>query len=68
MRAGAKDAVTFVASEQVDALVTAARGGKAVFLDATFLTGQSDAAAVNRLRERFSLTQRARNLYELQPL
>ena len=68
MRAGAKDAVPFVASEQTDALVAAARGGKPVFLDATFLAGRSDAAAVDRLRERFSFTQRARNLYELQPL
>ena len=68
MRAGAQDAVTFVASEQIDALVAAARGGKPVFLDATFLAGQSDAAAVHRLRERFSFTQRARNLYELQLL
>jgi hypothetical protein len=68
LRAGAKDAVAFVASEQSEALVAAARGGKPVFLDATFLAGQSDVAALHRLRERFSLTQRARNLYELEPL
>jgi hypothetical protein len=65
LRGGAREAVTFVASEQLDALVAQARAGTPVFLDTTFVS-DTDGDVLNRLQERFSLVKRAPFLYELE--
>jgi 4-amino-4-deoxy-L-arabinose transferase-like glycosyltransferase len=64
-RAGAVEAVQFVASEQLDALVTQAAAGTPIFLDSTFV-GESDAEVLNQLQQRFKFVQRAPFLYQLQ--
>jgi hypothetical protein len=53
LRAGAKEAVQFVASEQVDAIVAQARAGTPVFLDTTFVS-EPDGDVLNQLQQRFS--------------
>ena len=65
LRRGARDAVQFVASEQLDAIVAQARTGTPVFLDTTFVS-DTDAAMLDLLQERFSFAERALFLYELQ--
>lgn len=60
---GAKQAVNFVASEQLDALVAEAAAGTPVFLETTYLGNEADV--LNHLQERFIFLQRAPFLYEL---
>ena len=66
IRGGAKEAVPFVATEQVENLAEEAQRGTAVFLEGTFLAA-SDASAVTELKRCFGLTRRAPGLYELLP-
>jgi 4-amino-4-deoxy-L-arabinose transferase-like glycosyltransferase len=63
LRGGAKEAIEFVASEQLDALVAQATAGTPVFLDTTFLGDEADV--LNRMQQRFVFLQRAQFLYEL---
>jgi 4-amino-4-deoxy-L-arabinose transferase-like glycosyltransferase len=63
-RAGAVEAVQFVASEQLDSLVAQAAAGTPLFLESTFV-GESDAEVLNQLQQRFKLVARAPFLYEL---
>ena len=63
-RAGAVEAVHFVASEQLNALVAQAAAGSPIFLDSTFV-GESDADVLNQLQQRFKFVPRAPFLYEL---
>jgi 4-amino-4-deoxy-L-arabinose transferase-like glycosyltransferase len=63
LRGGAREAVQFVASEQLEAIVALAAAGTPVFLDATFLGDESDV--LSRLQQRFVFGQRAPFLYEL---
>jgi 4-amino-4-deoxy-L-arabinose transferase-like glycosyltransferase len=65
LRGGAQDAVRFVASEQLDAIVTQAKAGTPIFLDTTFVR-ESDGDLLNQLQQRFSFVKRAPFLYELQ--
>ena len=65
LRSGAVEAVQFVASEQLDALVAHAASGTPIFLDSTFVS-ELDAGVLNQLRQRFKFVQRAPFLYELQ--
>ena len=67
IRGGAKEAVPFVATEQVENLAAEAQGGTAVFLEGTFLA-PSDAPAITQLKKCFGFTKRAPGLYELRPL
>lgn len=66
IRGGAKEAVPFVASEQIASLAAEAQRGAPVFLDATFLT-PADAYVIAQLRKHFLFTRRAPALYELRP-
>ena len=63
LRGGAQEAVQFVASEQLDAIVGQATGGTPLYLESTFLGDESDV--LSRLQQRFVLVQRAPFLYEL---
>jgi 4-amino-4-deoxy-L-arabinose transferase-like glycosyltransferase len=63
LRGGTREAVQFVASEQVDAIVAQAAGGTPVYLDSTFLGDEADV--LTRLQQRFVFVQRAPFLYEL---
>jgi hypothetical protein len=64
LRGGAVEAVRFVASEQLDAIVAQATAGTPVFLDTTFLA-ETDANLLNQLRQRFTFVKHAPFLYEL---
>ncbi|MEY2503891.1 MAG: hypothetical protein QOG27_171 [Verrucomicrobiota bacterium] len=64
LRGGAVEAVQFVASEQLEALVAKAAAGTPIFLDSTSI-GESDAGVLSQLQERFKFAQRAPYLYEL---
>lgn len=66
IRAGAQEAVPFVAAEQIAGLAADAEQGTPVFLDTTFL-GPSDTAAFKLLQGRFVFTKRAPALYQLKP-
>ena len=68
LRAGAEEAVPFVASERIPELVQAAQSGTPIFLETSAIGGRHDAAIVARLQERFTLVQRSTYLYELQLL
>ena len=63
LRGGAKEAVQFVASEQLDTLVALAKAGTPIFLETTYLGNEADI--LNRLQQRFVFLQRAQFLYEL---
>lgn len=63
LRGGAREAVQFVASEQLDAIVAQAAAGTPVYLDSTFLGDEADV--LSRLQQRFAFVQRAPFLYEL---
>ena len=63
LRGGAVEAVQFVASEQLEALVAKAAAGTPIFLDST-LIGESDAGVLVDFRS-FKFVQRAPYLYEL---
>lgn len=63
-RGGAEEAVQFVASEKLDAIVAQAAAGTPIFLDATFL-GESEANVLNELQQRFTFLKQAPSLYEL---
>jgi hypothetical protein len=63
LRGRAEQAVKFVASEQLDALVARNAAGTPVFLDTTSLA--DDADTLDRLQQRFVFLQRAPFLYEL---
>jgi 4-amino-4-deoxy-L-arabinose transferase-like glycosyltransferase len=64
VRGGSREAVQFVASEQLDAIVAQAAAGTPVFLDSTFVA-EYDVPVVSQLEKRFNLVQRAPFLYEL---
>ncbi|HEY2140399.1 MAG TPA: hypothetical protein VGH00_09985, partial [Chthoniobacterales bacterium] len=66
VRGGAKEAVRFVASEQVENLAASAAAGTPLFLDATLL-GTADEELVGQLTTRFESVLRAPNLFELRP-
>lgn len=63
LRGRAEQAVKFVASEQLDALVAQASSGTPIFLDTTYLGEEAEMLA--RLQQRFAFLQRAPFLYEL---
>ncbi len=63
LRGGAQEAVQFVASEQLDAIVAQAAAGTPVYLESTFLGDEADVLAA--LQQRFVFLQRAPFLYEL---
>jgi 4-amino-4-deoxy-L-arabinose transferase-like glycosyltransferase len=65
--AGARRAVSFVASEQIDSLAAEAAQGTPIYLDVTF-TDSADAPVLTQLRHRFTPVQRALHLFELRPL
>jgi 4-amino-4-deoxy-L-arabinose transferase-like glycosyltransferase len=64
LRGGAEEAVRFVASEQVESLVSSAAAGTPIFLDASLLN-QSDEDVLTQLTTRFEFVLRAPNLFEL---
>jgi 4-amino-4-deoxy-L-arabinose transferase-like glycosyltransferase len=64
LRGGGREAVHFVASEQIDAIAAQAAAGTPVFLDTTFVS-RSDADVLNRLQQRLYLVKRTDFLYEL---
>lgn len=66
IRGGAREAVSLVATEQVENLAEEAQRGTAVFLEGTFLA-PSDAPVVTELKKCFEITKRAPGLYELLP-
>ncbi len=63
LRGHAEQAVKFVASEQLAAIVAEATTGTPVFLDTTYLGEEADT--LNRLQQHFAFLQRAPFLYEL---
>ena len=65
---GAREAVPFVASEQVERLVGGAKTGRPIYLDITDVGGRTDAAVVGILQKHFTFVHRGRQLYELRPL
>jgi hypothetical protein len=65
--ADALRAVTFVATEQLPALIVEAQRGKRIFLDVSAFTPE-DSESFGRLKQHFRLLMRAPALYELQPL
>jgi 4-amino-4-deoxy-L-arabinose transferase-like glycosyltransferase len=65
LRGGAQEAVRFVASEQLEAIVAQAAAGTPVFLDTTSIS-ELDADMLTALQQRFSFVKRAPLLYELQ--
>jgi 4-amino-4-deoxy-L-arabinose transferase-like glycosyltransferase len=67
IRGGAQEAVSFVASEQIDILVAERRRGTPLFFDATLLS-PFDVRVVAQLRTHFNFVMRAPELYELEPL
>jgi 4-amino-4-deoxy-L-arabinose transferase-like glycosyltransferase len=63
-RQGAVEAVQFVASERLDAIVAQAASGTPIFLESTFVS-ESDEGVLSQLQQRFKFVQRAPFLYEL---
>jgi len=63
LRSGAREAVQFVASEQLEAIAAQAAAGTPVFLDTTFVG--DEGGVLSRFQQRFVFVQRAPFLYEL---
>lgn len=63
---GAREAVPWVALEQLDRLVEIARAGAPVYLETATLTA-ADKGAVDLLRQRFDFTSRSEYLTQLVP-
>ena len=68
IKAGAQEAVPFVASERIPELVAEAKRGTPIFLEVTGLSGAGARKVISELEASFSVVQRAQNLFELRTL
>jgi hypothetical protein len=67
LNGGGTFAVRVVAIEQLPALVEAARRGRGVFLDTSYMQ-DADRPILKRLDQHFRSVPRAQGLYQLEPL